>query len=616
MDFKSQFKRLWIRICAPKQDRLKAFTSEFESYTDTTVPRGVHQRRRTTFSLSRVIALVSLPTSTAWAITPADFGYESMHNANGVLAKSHSGFIDPRAPPLTRPLLIVLAQFKGNPVLEHTSEQYNNLVFGGAGVPNLAGWVLTNSDRRFVWAKATNQPLSLGPRLLGTDPRQPPTKLGGSNWRQYFIDKLISQKFDFSKYDRNHDGQITPDELGILVIHSANNVAGGEGGGQTDSSNCASNIPAGAPITKVCVGISDVGDHADLATMTHETTHQLGAIDVYGAWSANECLASNLTLMDCTGGDNTNTYQLDPWHKFVLGWAEPNISALTSSGSALLRAADSADSSASLILYDPNHGKSEFFIVEFRSNAYPSKTLYDANIPGVGIVIWHLKVDGTYLPVQVPTLQQYDPGGFLTDTEAAIFVDGQPSLVRASSSGEVWTVGQQTPKLKWLDGSSTNYIIQFDGISSDGRSATIEWIAAAGASPPVCQLSTSCPFYENQPPAYVMSCPNPVDFYSWSGAPVNVTTPPPGELLASRVTSNTGSTTDYGVYVAACNPGTSDQCESKSIYVPVANWCHSTTPPPPPPRCTQCGSARKCCADPDGPGHICVGLTQQCPVLN
>jgi hypothetical protein len=350
--------------------------------------------------------------------------------------------------------------------------------------------------------------------------------------------------------------------------------------------------------------------------MTHETTHQLGAIDVYGVWN-KECLASSLSIMSCSGSDNTNTYQLDPWHKLVLGWTEPQIGTLAAPGSANLAAADSGNTSAPLILYDPTHGLSEFFILEFRSNAYPGKSLYDANIPGVGIAIWHLKVDATYLPVHVPALGVNDPTGCQSDTELAVFVDGQPVLVRAQSSGELWTVGQQTPALRWLDGTAANFAIKFDGISSDGKTASIQWLRSVGAGLPSCQFSTSCQGYYGQPPTFAMMCSTPVDFYQWAGTPINATTPPCGPPLAVKTTTGTGATSDHAGFIAACNPGTSNECRSESTYVSVANWCHPRKPPSPPPTCQQCGSSQKCCPAPNGgPGHVCVGLTQPCPVLN
>jgi hypothetical protein len=134
-----------------------------------------------------------------------------------------------------------------------------------------------------------------------------------------------------------------------------------------------------------------------------------------------------------------------------------------------------------------------------------------------------------------------------------------------------------------------------------------------------CGVSQSCPFYQNQPPDYTITCPAPVDFYSWSGTPLSPTQPPPGMLLGKDLYSNSGPTVSESVFVAACRPGTTNQCLSYPIT--YASLCHSggggggggsggggLT-------CTKCGG-EKCCLNPDGGnGVICVSKSLPCPVL-
>ncbi len=160
-------------------------------------------------------------------------------------------------------------------------------------------------------------------------------------------------------------------------------------------------------------------------------------------------------------------------------------------------------------------------------------------------------------------------------------------------------------------------IDKFEGLSEGFRvSRTKDGDVVVDVPPPQCQFSTSCPSYQNQPPQYSLSCPTNADFYSWSGKPINDTTPPSGTLLSTSSRTNIGSTAGYNNFVAACNVGTKDSCHSYSIYAAASSWCHSKTPPPPIRACTQCGAGKKCCANPNGgPGHICVSLSVPCPVL-
>jgi hypothetical protein len=211
-------------------------------------------------------------------------------------------------------------------------------------------------------------------------------------------------------------------------------------------------------------------------------------------------------------------------------------------------------------------------------------------------------------PISVPVTVTM-PNGAIWRTQSNVHGEFKLFGLPANAAGgvQVSVAGQNALQINSFEGLTSGFTATPTG-SGEVR-------VAFGL--PQCQFSTGCPFYENQPPQYSLTCSGPADFYTWSGTPINSTTPPAGVLLAQGASSNTGSTTDSSVLVAACAPGTTNLCTSYSIDSPVANWCHSNKPPPPPPTCAQCGSGRKCCPDPDGgKGHRCVPLTADCPVLN
>ncbi len=87
-----------------------------------------------------------------------------------------------------------------------------------------------------------------------------------------------------------------------------------------------------------------------------------------------------------------------------------------------------------------------------------------------------------------------------------------------------------------------------------------------------CSYSSYCPFYENQPPNYTYQCPTPVDFYAASGKS-NLSTPTGIVPLATNAMTNSGSTTDEADYIAACTPGTTNQCAIVSINVARSSYC-------------------------------------------
>ncbi|WP_375414575.1 hypothetical protein [uncultured Bradyrhizobium sp.] len=360
-------------------------------------------------------------------------------------------------------------------------------MFGGTpGQVNLAAWARSNSNGRFAWVPAQLQPIYLGPNILG-----PQKNLSEPALRRYVVQKAVENGFRIRSFDRNRDGRVTPDELGVLIIHTIADLA------QTEPVACLSNDPS------LCPSITEVAEQHDLATWTHETTHQLGAVDAYGVWNINrafpgkpvtgECLNQNLTLMGCTGNANTNTYHLDPWHKLELGWSEPRIVALSSYGNAVLPAADRNEPAAPLLFYDPRRGPSEYFILEFRNNRYRGGSGYDANIPQNGVGIWHIKLaaDGSGKLAQVQALGQYDPS-WPGDTELALFLDGPPLNIRGQSN-LLWGSGH-SGRLKWLDGADTGFMVRVDDYSADENQVTVYWgdpqnVVPPAAPPGSCRIN-------------------------------------------------------------------------------------------------------------------------------
>ena len=198
---------------------------------------------------------------------------------------------------------------------------------------------------------------------------------------------------------------------------------------------------------------------------------------------------------------------------------------------------------------------------------------------------------------------------------------GYTLVQRSRSPG--WSSNPAPPvfngnSVSWKDApvtTGTTYTYKVCLIGATGATACATTTAVL---PSPCQFAKTCPFYENQPPQYALTCPQPVDFYSWSGTPLDATTPPPSgmNLLSSRQTSIRGSTTGEAVFAAACNPGTRNQCVSYSIDVDAGHWCHPQhgLPPPPPPKnpvklCMQCRDNGGICLK-SGATYVCKGTLQ------
>jgi M6 family metalloprotease-like protein len=443
------------------------------------------------FSWALLLACAGSPQH-AYAAGPtlSDFGYRKM-TSNGKLASG------------PRPLLVIMAQFSDEGGFTHTPAQIQQLVFGGkAGQPNLAAWGRSNSNGRFTWVPAQSLPIYLGPAVLGAQ-----KNLSESALRRLVLQKAIDSGFKIRSFDRNRDGHVTSDELGVLIIHTIADLA------QTEPTFCLND-------RSLCPSVTEVAEQHDLATWTHETTHQLGATDAYGVWNINrafpdktvtsECLNQHLTLMGCTENGNINTYQLDPWHKMELGWSEPRIVPFSSYGHALLPAADRNDPAAPLILYDPRRDASEYFILEFRNNHYRGASGYDANIPQNGVGIWHVKLapGNSGQLAQVQALGTYDPS-WPGDKESALFLDGPPLNIRGQSN-LLWGSGH-SGRLKWLDGTDTGFDVRVDDYTVDENQVTVYWGDPRDVIPPApppnnCKVSAlQCGT------GVIIGCPETVD---------------------------------------------------------------------------------------------------------
>src|SRR4051794_20164573 len=86
------------------------------------------------------LALLFLSGGLTAAASLQDFGYTNM-NVNGKLAI------------LQRPLLVILANFDGEPPLEDGVAYYDNFTFNLSRVPSINGYFFATSNGRFSWSR-------------------------------------------------------------------------------------------------------------------------------------------------------------------------------------------------------------------------------------------------------------------------------------------------------------------------------------------------------------------------------------------------------------------------------------------------------------------------------
>lgn len=390
----------------------------------------------TIFIIRIALPAALLVFSTAWAdlntaqVTLQDFGYEKVKAPQSV------------------PLLVITAQYESCPLLAHTNPEYDSLIFNPFIPPSVNGYFLENSKGRFFWSRAgqgTIGPFPL-PASVGqeTNDNKRPAKV---------IEAAMTSGFNFAQFDANSNGKVEGNELSVLIIESYPSKAA-----RGTDPRC---IKTSGSSVEVCVTVLLLGDRPSLFDLAHELSHFLGTKDLYGRWGVDN-LHFGCTLMGgpVGGADARQSVHLDPWHKLQLGWLEPQIRAINSFGVPTLPAANAVASDSAIILFDPQRGPNEYFLLEYRTSRQQGFH-YDRDVCGNGLAIWHVVQDGKKDPVSVPNLTGNGA------TYLGVFLESAPMFQRGGN--QLWGSGAIIQRLRWLDNTQTNTCL-FVRPFSDGDS--------------------------------------------------------------------------------------------------------------------------------------------------
>ena len=311
--------------------------------------------------------------------------------ANLVLAQDASTFTRPYGGVVPvqgeRPLLVILLDAATEPQSK-SQTQVRDLFFGSGD--NVATYYSEVSNGAFTYREAF-----VTPWLIAEDNPDTPvdesssewTHIGGEPHEQIKGNWVIRQvermtPFRFRDHDANRDGQVTPDELAIVWVYRG--VAGRERE-VWPGVVPAEGLPGGVLVPHLARG----GDQNDWPLFAHELAHlNLGLKDLYVDQGATYEGVGRLSLM-CDGYAPTH---LDPWAKMKLGWLVPRL--VTADGWIALTDSETNLGGSAVILYDPNHGTQEYFLIENRW----SGTSVERNLGLEGLTVWHVTEFGTPSP--------------------------------------------------------------------------------------------------------------------------------------------------------------------------------------------------------------------------
>ncbi len=356
------------------------------------------------------------------AADPRDFGYEK-YVARGA-----------------RPLLVVALNDKTKPAYTRTIADIRAHAFGSAGfsgtapAPSVAAYFSEMSNGAFTFRDAgVFGPFDANFSTFGTE-----DAVYQANLRKVALDRVAATGFDFAAFDTDGDRRITPSELTLMVV--ANDSSDG-GATRWIGDHCLNDTSG----RRFCFpgSAASSGHQADVNLWAHELTHVLEPDpDLYGWGVDNECVAEKQAVIDpvvwagrpacktaegkdgrslrafptntahslMAGSPNGRLLHLDPFTKMRLGWVKPRVRNMRVYGSAMLQVpqlATSAERSNEdpVLLFDPERGTREFFLLDHRNRYQGPAMHYDSGALSsteIGLSLWHVRLQDNGDVIVIP----------------------------------------------------------------------------------------------------------------------------------------------------------------------------------------------------------------------
>jgi M6 family metalloprotease-like protein len=278
--------------------------------------------------------------------------------------------------------------------------------------------------------------------------------------------RKADSSFDFGKFDKNKDKNLSPDELTILIVIPQNNPFGTQRDVVGRENPIQDLIVDGVKVPTMVEAY--IGTSPSMGLVAHELSHiLLGAGDMYFD-KFQPYAAGPYSLMDQSPSFPPH---LDPFPKLKLGWLYPKV--ITNQMAPDKEVVfDVETTNEVLVLYDVQRGNKEYFIVENRWGG----NSYDKNLPHKGLAIWHIMEDAkTFEGLPAPTgvdaskWNEYKNQGWARNAIRMIRpIYGPPfndALWDGSSASTGYDIMPKDPNpnhvsLKWADGSPSGFYIR------------------------------------------------------------------------------------------------------------------------------------------------------------
>jgi M6 family metalloprotease-like protein len=248
---------------------------------------------------------------------------------------------------------------------------------------------------------------------------------------------------NYATFDRNGNGQITDDELIVFLVQEGNPTTG-------DPNNCGATRPikTGADLDGKSFPKQWSGGTTLTNTITH--IHEISHQALYH--NDHQYSAGRLDITGATCGyPITSFWDYNSWHKLHFGWTTPTV--VSKDGYYTVGRWDTTGQS--YLLYDPDKGTSNYFLVE---NRQPTASTYDQSAVDNGLVVW--RVDDTRWGMAPPNpYQLMRPNQVAADTTQ---YDGGSDDAWDPSDSQTT---QRTMSRTWSDGTASNVAMRAIGPS-------------------------------------------------------------------------------------------------------------------------------------------------------
>jgi hypothetical protein len=179
--------------------------------------------------------------------------------------------------------------------------------------------------------------------------------------------------------------------------------------------------------------------------------------------------------------DWKESFHPDPWHKMLVGWAEPRLHAVDRAGNVEVAAqhaplSQEPQRKRPVLPYDARKGPSEYFLLEYRT---PNLSGYDRNVAASGLMIWHVLANNRkeVFLIEADRKNCKDQLLKIWSLNVRGAPDWQIGVVRA------YTAQQASIALKWMNGDDSGLRIRVEPHRPQDSKIDVTWTAPEADAP-------------------------------------------------------------------------------------------------------------------------------------